>query len=81
MKPSAEAVLALLRNRPAGITSLDALVAGCGSRLAGRVFELREAGHDITSTYESTPKGARVVRYRLADSRPMPMTGTQEAWL
>ena len=67
MKPSAEAVLDLLRERPGGVTSLDALKAGCGSRLAGRVHELRGEGHVIRSEWETTDKGARVARYRLVE--------------
>ena len=78
MKPSAEAVLRLLEARPEGVTSLDALYAGCGSRLAGRVHELRAEGHDVTSTYETTANGARIVRYRLAPHRFAPVTGVQE---
>ena len=67
MKPSAAAVLDLLRMNPAGVTSLEALYAGCGSRLAGRIHELRTEGFDVTSTYETTDKGARICRYRLVE--------------
>jgi hypothetical protein len=82
VKPSAVAVLAELRARgDSGLTWLEALHAGLGSRLSGRVLELREAGHEISSTYETvvTSTGsARVVRYRLVE-RPAyaPTTGTQ----
>lgn len=77
MKPQTAAVRSLLRRRPDGITSLDALYAGCGSRLAARVAELRHAGYDVTSTYETTDNGARVVRYRLVEHTPAPVTGVQ----
>lgn len=79
MKPSAAAVLQLLRAHPEGVTSLDALYAGCGSRLAGRVHELRADGFDVTSTYVTTDKGARIVRYQLHEQRFAPTTGEQEA--
>jgi hypothetical protein len=77
MKPATLAVRSLLRRRTEGITSLDALYAGCGSRLAARVAELRHEGYDVTSTYETTENGARIVRYRLIE-RPVATTGVQE---
>ncbi|MGI9117220.1 MAG: helix-turn-helix domain-containing protein [Gaiellales bacterium] len=67
MKPSTKQALALLRARPDGVTSLDALYAGCGSRMASRVAELKEAGFDISTELVSTDKGARVARYRLRE--------------
>ncbi len=79
LKPQAARVLVLLRRRPEGLTSLEALYAGCGSRLAARVGELRAAGFDVHSVYETTEGGARVVRYRLEERRPT--SGVQEAWL
>lgn len=67
MKPSAEAVLALLRDRPAGVTGLEALYAGCGDRLPARIGELKAAGHEVTDSWETTPNGARVKRFRLVE--------------
>lgn len=78
MKPSADAVLRLLRARPDGVTFLDALYAGCGSRLSGRVHELRAEGFDVRDSWETTDNGARVKRYRLIE-RPRPTRGVQEA--
>lgn len=65
MKPQTRLVLSLLRSEPDGITSLEALYAGCGSRLAARVIELRREGFDVETTWFTTPGGARVARYRL----------------
>ncbi len=79
MKPGTEAVLALLRARGDGVTSLEALRAGCGSRLAARIAELRAEGHDIRSIYVTATDGQRVVRYRLERPALRPLTGTQEA--
>lgn len=80
MKPSAEAVLALLRERPEGITALDALYAGCGDRLAARVHELRDAGYSVRDSWETTPAGARIKRYRYQTPVTAdPIRGTQEA--
>jgi hypothetical protein len=84
LKPSAEAVLNLLCARPEGVTSLDCLRARCGSRLAGRVHELRREGYVIRSAYETTPEGARIVRYFIDRSEPAiaaPLRGRQEAWI
>ena len=81
MKPSAGRVLAVLRDRPGGLTALEALLdAGCGDSLAQRVHELKAEGHAFAESWESTPNGARVKRWRLI--RPTaaePMRGTQEA--
>ena len=77
MKASTAAVLRLLEARPEGVTALDALHAGCGDRLAARVHELRESGHDVRGAWESTDGGARVKRYRLA-ARPPVYRGAQE---
>ena len=82
MKPGTAAVLELLRTRPAGITSLDALHAGCGSRLAARVAELKADGYDVRSepvTVETVAGRARVSRYTLATpTAPTPMAGQHE---
>ena len=66
MKPGTAAALELLRAHPEGITSLDALLAGCGSRLAARVAELKADGYDVRSvsmTVETSAGNARVSRY------------------
>lgn len=66
MKPSAARVLEVLREHPAGITQMDALlVHGCGDSLAQRVHELRREGHTIADSWETTANGARIKRYRL----------------
>jgi len=47
------------------ITALDALNHfGC-FRLAARIKELRNDGHEIISTPTTTPAGARISSYRL----------------
>lgn len=80
MKPSAQAVLALLRERPEGITALDALYAGCGDRLAARVHELRDAGYSVRDSWETTPAGARIKRYAYQPpATAEPLRGTQAA--
>jgi len=85
LKPGTRAVLELLTVAgPAGITSWDAL-RECGCfRLAARVAELRAAGHDITTTYETADDGTRYARYVLVPPQPVatPTTGIQEsiAW-
>lgn len=61
-------VLALLRERPEGVTPLDALREVGTMRLAARVYDLRHAGHDIadeTVRVETRDGTARVKRYRL----------------
>ena len=70
MKPSDAKVLRLLRDRgDVGLTQLDCLVNGGGSRLAARVSDLRGAGYDITTDLIVVPvRGggrARVARYVL----------------
>jgi len=80
VKASAEAVLALLRAHPEGITSMDALGAGCGDRLAARIHEIKAEGHRIADEWRTTPNGARIKAYRLAPPRPEPTTGTQLGW-
>ena len=68
-------ILALLRLRPQGITPLEALDdLGC-MRLAARIAELREAGHNIVTVNESA-NGKHYARYRLVP--PPPMTETQQ---
>lgn len=67
MKPSTAATLALLRERPAGITAIDALSAIGSFRLAGRIHELRADGYAIEADWLTTPSGKRVCRYRLVE--------------
>jgi Helix-turn-helix domain len=74
MKPSAAAVLDLLRERgPLGATDLDALERCGTTRLAARVHELRAEGHDIRSELVSTASGKRVSRYVLREAAQMEM--------
>lgn len=67
MKPSTAYALSLLRAHPEGVTSLEAWRMKGGSRFAGRVHELRQAGHIIEDVWETTD-GARYVRYRLRET-------------
>jgi len=73
LKPSARVVFELLRERPAGVTSLDALDGGAGFRLSGRILELRQAGFAIETTWETTGRGARIARYRLLETEQLAM--------
>lgn len=60
-----DAIFRMLRDRPEGITALDALNE-CGSfRLAARISDLRDDGHDIRTVTETTPHGKRIARYVL----------------
>jgi hypothetical protein len=68
VKPQTRAVLALLEIRgEVGITPMDAL----GSedihslRLASRIHELRQAGHEIVTHRKRTASGAVPARYVL----------------
>jgi len=71
VKPSNEAVLVLLQKRGAyGATDRDCLLYAHTSRAAARVWELRQAGHEITTTLE-TKRGVRYARYRLTGSQPV----------
>lgn len=66
MKHSCEIVLALLRSRgPLGLTALEALENGGGFRLSGRILELRQAGFDIDTSWETGSHGVRYARYTL----------------
>lgn len=61
----AAVILSMLKSRPEGITSLDALKA-CGTmRLAARISDLKAMGHEIESVMVTLPNGKRVARYRL----------------
>lgn len=47
------------------LTPIDAL-NGCGCfRLAARIHDLRESGHDITTTDHELPNGKHVAMYHL----------------
>lgn len=79
-KPTqAQQVLALLRlNGTQGLTALVALERiGC-FRLASRVHELVEDGHDIRSEMITLPTGKRVARYTIHEGPPV-TTGEQPA--
>lgn len=67
MKPSSARILELLRERPQGLTSLDALAsAGCW-RLGARIWDLRAEGYEIESKLVTTPSGKHVAKYVLLD--------------
>ena len=68
MKPSSRAVLAFLRSHPEGLTSQIAFHAHLGTRLSGRIFDLREAGLTIRTEWETDGR-ARWARYFL-DEKP-----------
>jgi hypothetical protein len=60
-----EAILALLKKVPSGITAMDALrVCGC-FRLAARIYDLQNAGYWIEAEMVEVPSHKRVARYRL----------------
>lgn len=68
IKPSAARVLVLLRRAgPVGLTPIEALDNGGGLRLSGRVLELRQAGFDIETCWE-TKHGATYARYVLHEN-------------
>jgi hypothetical protein len=59
-------VLDLLRSQgEEGVTALDALQIVGSFRLAARILELRDEGHDIVTRWETTPTGKRCARYVL----------------
>lgn len=63
-------ILSLMREKPEGITPLDALVeVGC-FRLAARISDIKGLGHIVESRMVSVPvrngRRVRVMRYRLA---------------
>lgn len=55
-------VLNRLKSRPKGVTFEDFSV---GFRLAARVFDLREAGHNIQTIKDELPGGGTRARYVL----------------
>lgn len=56
-------VLQLLKKKPKGLTSMDAFKFGI-TRLAARIFELRNSGHMIV-THTERNKNANYARYVL----------------
>jgi len=61
-------ILKVLEQRP--LTPLEAL-HGCGCfRLAARIKELREQGHDIKTKALILPDGKIVAQYHLESKRP-----------
>jgi hypothetical protein len=73
--PQTRRILSLLRERRDGVTPLDALNVVGSFRLAARIKELRDAGHDIRTEIETTDNGKRVARYILHE----PVAANQEA--
>jgi hypothetical protein len=60
-------ILNHLKRRP--ITAIQALeLYGC-FRLAARIYDLRSAGHNITSSEIETKNGKHIAQYRLVKSR------------
>lgn len=57
-----QTVLAELKKRP--LTTIDAFQMGI-TRLAARIFDLRQQGHRIHSESKRTNGGARVAEYHL----------------
>lgn len=59
-----EKILLHLRER-GSITSMEAFAEYGITRLAGRIHELREQGHNITTDYAKARNGAKYAIYRL----------------
>jgi hypothetical protein len=76
VKPSSAAVLRFLRSHPEGLTSQIAFRAHLGTRLSGRIFDLRAEGFDIRSEWEGDGT-TRWARYVLVERRAD--RGVQEA--
>ena len=60
-----EAIYRLLVERPEGITAIEALTEAGSFRLAARISDLRDQGHEIRTEMVGTPTGKRIARYRL----------------
>jgi hypothetical protein len=72
MKPSAAAVLELLREQGVdGVTPALALTEVGTMRLAARIAELRAEGHDIVNIGWTTPTGKHVALYVLREQRQL----------
>lgn len=59
----AQQILSMLQRGP--VTAMDALQHCNCFRLAARIKDLREAGHDITTTHITLPNGKVVAQYQL----------------
>lgn len=60
-------ILSALQQGP--ITAIDAL-NGCGCfRLAARIKDLRDAGHNINTTTLDLPSGKRVAQYSITNAQ------------
>ena len=71
-----ELLLDLLRVRGRhGVTPMDALTGVGSFRLAARVYDLRQAGYEITSSRFRTPSGAMVARYVLEEAKALGQIG------
>lgn len=68
MKPSTAATLDMLRRHPEGCTALTALDEIGSFRLGARVYELKEAGYRIETTWTETRTGKRIARYQLHEA-------------
>jgi hypothetical protein len=74
VESQATTILRMLRNRPEGITAMDALTWAGSFRLAARIADLRAAGHDIRAEMVTTENGKRVARYRLVGPLTLGLT-------
>ena len=74
----ADAILAILRLRPQGLTARDAMRELECYRLAARIADLRAQGHHIV-THNETRNSRTYARYQLAPP-PVPET-EQPLWM
>lgn len=58
-----EAIFRMLQRGP--VTALDALQEAQVLRLAARISDLRDQGHDITTETRTLPNGKRIASYVL----------------
>lgn len=65
MKPATLQTLYLLRAHPEGVTQLRALEEIGSFRLGARIYELRDAGYDIETTWAESFSGKRFAKYVL----------------
>ena len=61
-----DTIYRMLRDRPEGITALDALQEAGSFRLAARIADLRREGYPIESKMVVV-NGKRIARYTLSD--------------
>lgn len=59
-------ILAMLKRGP--VTPLDALRQANCFRLAARIAELRQQGHDIETETVTTPTGKHIASYKLKEA-------------